>query len=334
MTGRMIDRRAVLGIAALVVVWGTAWIAFAATRSGAAALQSTVAIAAAFDFVVTAGLALYLIAVRPKRLPRWVLGAAVTIGFVFARLVLGAAAGGGQVVMAAFLLAEVALVAMLIVRVRHARRAWRVARMAGEHRFEALIAAFVAARFPRRLAAIAATEVTLIGSALAGWRAPASANLFSVHRTNGWPLYAGVLVFLIAVESIAVHVALAAYVSPLVAWIATASSIYMALWFIGDVHALRHGGVRIEPRELEIVVGVRWRGRVPWSLVSAVDPIDATPPAALDASVLGANTIMRLRAPVRLHGMFGRAREATEIALSIDERDAFVLAARAAMLAA
>lgn len=329
-----VDRRALLGIAALVVVWGAAWIAFAVTRGGPPGLQSTVAVAAAFDFVVTAGLALYLIAVRPKRLPRWVLGAAITIGFLFARLVLGAAARGGQVVMVAFLFAEVALVAMLVVRVRHARRAWRLARVAGEPRFEALTAALVAARFPRRLAAIAATEVTLVGSAIVGWRAPTGANRFTVHRVNGWPLYAGVLVFLIAVESIAVHVALAAYVSPIVAWIATASSIYMALWFIGDVHALRHGGVKVLPRGLEIEVGVRWRGRVPWAQVSAIEPVEAAPATALDASVLGANTIVRLRAPVRFSGMFGRARDATEIALSIDERDAFVIAARAAMLAA
>lgn len=327
-----IDRRAVLGIGAVLVVWCAAWISFRVTRDGSPALQSIVAIAAAFDFVVTAGLALYLIAVRPKRLPRWALGAVIATGFVFARLALGAAVASGQVVMAAFVLAELAVIAMLVVRVRSARRAWCLARERGEPRFEALTAAFVAARFPRRLAAIAATEAALIGAALTCWRAPVRADRFTVHRTNGWPLYAGVLVFLILVESLAVHIALAAWVSPVVAWIATASSLYMALWFIGDVLLLRRGGATPGARGLELAVGVRWRGHVPWSLVSAIDIADGAPTDALDASVLGANVVLRLRAPVRLHGMFGRERETTEIALSIDEREAFVIAVRAAML--
>lgn len=329
--GRL-DRRALLGLGAVLVIWSAAWGCVLLARGGAPAMQSTIAVAASVDFVVTAGLALYLIAVRPARLPRSVLGGVLAIGFLFARLALGAAAGTGTLVMVALMLAEVALVAMLVVRARAARRAWRDARGAGEPRFEALLAAFGAARFPRRLAAIAATEMVFIGAAIAGWRVPARPGRFTVHRANGVSLYAGVLVFLILVEAAAVHVALAAYASPIVAWIATGSSAYMALWFLGDLNTLRRGGALIGADALGLEIGVRWRGRVPWSLVSAVEPIEAAPPDAIDASVLGANTIVRLRAPVRLHGIFGREREGTSIALSIDDRDAFVIAARAAML--
>jgi len=435
---RRIDKRALFGLLAVAAVWAIAGAAFQLSRGGSPALQSTVAIAAAFDFVVTAGLVLYFIAVRPARrnaamrgapptdrdeasiaprvsapaalptdgatgvsgpaappadgtpgmsgsrgLPTWVLGATLAIGFLFARLVLGAARGGGQIVMLAFALAELTLVAMIVVRARKARRAWREARASGERRFEALTAALVAARFPRRLAAIAATEASLIGSALFGWRAarvasataermpavvaadagsataermpsvvaadaasataermpavaaahsPSIPMRFTVHRANGWPLYAGVLVFLVVVESIAVHIVLAAYVSPIVAWIMTASSLYMTLWFIGDVNLLRRGGAMIGVRELELVIGVRWRGRVPWENVRAIEEVAKAPADALNAGVLGANVVVRLRAPTRLHGVFGRERESTAIALSIDEREAFVAAARAAML--
>ena len=356
-----VDVRAVLGPLAVLAVWAVAWGAFQLSRGGSAQLQSTVAIAAAFDFVVTAALVLYVIALRPtgraanappasadsfapKRssppatrsgLPRWVLGPTLAAGFVFARTALRATPDGGHVIMVAFLGVELAMLSLLVIRGRRARRAWHEARDGGADGFEALTSAFVAARFPPRLAAIVATEFSLLAAAVTGWRRPVrSASLFTVHRVNGWQLYAGVLMFLIAVESVAVHIALVAWVSPLVAWIATASSLYSLLWLLGDVHALRHGGATIGDRDLELVLGVRWRGRLPWSAVTSIEPVTETPPDAVNASILGANVVVRLRSPVRLHGVFGRVREGAAIALSIDDREAFVAAARAAMLRA
>jgi hypothetical protein len=339
MTGRMhvrrVDPRVVLGPLAAVMVWVAAWLCFQRSRGGSPELQSAVAIGASIDFVVTAGLVLYVIAIRRGRLPRWVLGATLGIGFLFARLALGSTPDGGRVVTMAFILVELVMITMVVVRGRKARRAWREARMMGAPALEALTSALVAARFPPRLAAIVATEFSLLGAAVTGWRRPVTSPLrFTVHRTNGWPLYAGVLMFLIAVESIAVHIALVAWVSPLVAWIATATSLYSLLWLVGDVHALRHSGATIGERDLELAIGVRWRGRVPWSMVESIEAVAEAPADAINAGILGANVSVRLRAPVRLHGVFGRVRESTAIALSIDERDAFVTAARAAMLRA
>ena len=328
-----VDPRAVLGPLAAVMVWVVAWLCFQRSRGGSPELQSAVAIGASVDFVVTAGLVMYFVAIRRARLPRWVLGATLAIGFLFARLALGATAGGGRVVTMALILAELVMLAMVVARGRKARRAWREARVIGAPALEALTSALVAARFPRRLASIAATEVVLVGAAITGWRRPPrSPSRFTVHRANGWPLYAGVLMFLIAVESIAVHIALVAWVSPLVAWIATATSLYSLLWLLGDVHTLRHGGATIGDRDLELAIGVRWRGRVPWSVVASIETVTEAPTDAINASILGANLVVRLRAPTRLHGVFGREREGTVIALSIDEPEAFVAAARAAML--
>ena len=153
--------------------------------------------------------------------------------------------------------------------------------------------------------------------------------MFTVHRANGWPLYAGVLIFLTLVETVAFHVVLSAYVSVILAWVVTASSIYTALWIAGDVLVLRHSGVVLRDAGLELRIGIRWRGRVPWADVVSIDPVDATPADAINASILGANVVLRLRAPCALVGLFGRRRAGTAIALSLDDREAFVSAARA-----
>lgn len=333
MTIRRLDARAMIAGAAALSIWTAAWIAVQLSAGGSPSCRSTIAVAAAVDFVVTAGLAVYLIAVRARRLPRWTLGVTITIGLVFARLVLVAVPDATHVVTAAALALELAMLAMLAMRGRRARVGWRAARASGASSLDALTAALTAARFPARLAAVVATELVLMSLLVTGWRRPArTGSWFTVHRTGGWPLYASVLIFLVLVETAAVHVALSAYVSAALAWVITAASIYIALWLVGDVLALRHSGVEVGGRDLVLAIGVRWRGRVPWSAVRSIERVTAAPTGAVDASILGANVVVHLAGPHTLHGLFGRDREAIAIALSIDEPDAFVRAATAATL--
>jgi hypothetical protein len=153
--------------------------------------------------------------------------------------------------------------------------------------------------------------------------------VFTVHRANGWPLYAGVLIVLTLVETVAFHVVLSTYVSVILAWVVTTSSSYTALWIAGDVLVLRHSGVVLRDAGLELRIGIRWRGHVPWTDVVSIERVDATPAEAINASILGANVVLRLRAPCKLVGLFGRRRAGTEIALSLDDREAFVSAALA-----
>ena len=108
--------------------------------------------------------------------------------------------------------------------------------------------------------------------------------------------------------------------------------IFLLVGFLRFRKTLIHSGATIGERDLELAIGVRWRGRVPWSAVATIETVTEAPTDAINASILGANVVVRLRAPTRLHGVFGREREGTVIALSIDEQEAFVAAARAAML--
>jgi hypothetical protein len=276
-------RWAALGL--VVAIWACAWLSLMAMRG-----HSVVAIAAAFDFIVTACAAMYFVAVRGGHLPRWTLVATFAVGMVFARLAV--MRSSGHVVIALGIVLELGMVASLIVRGRST----------------------LAAR-------VLSTELRVMASVVTGWRRPEPA--FTVHRANDWNLYAGVVGFLILVEASVVHIVLATTVSTLAAWIATALSIYSAVWVLGDALALRHGGVRLRGDELEIRIGLRWR-----TLISRADVVAVEGPAsdALDLSILGANTVLRLRCPVRVDGMFGRVRHANAIALSLDDREGFIAA--------
>jgi hypothetical protein len=275
-------RRAVGGIGGVVVVWAGAWLALMALRE-----HPTIAFAATFDFVVTASAVMYFVAVKPGALPRWALVATFAIGMVFAKLAV--IRSSGHAVMALGIVLELGMVASLIVRGRRS--------LAGR---------------------VFLTELRVLSMMFVGWRKPAPA--FTVHRTNGWSLYAGVFVFLILVETVPVHIALAGFASVTAAWIVSALSIYSALWVIGDALALRHGGLVIRGDELTITIGTRWCTTIPLADVIALEPAG---PVELDLSILGANTVLRLRHPARVEGLFGRVRHASTIGLSVDDLPAF-----------
>ncbi|MEP6860481.1 MAG: hypothetical protein ABJE66_07675 [Deltaproteobacteria bacterium] len=298
------------------MVWCIAWTAVVATRHA-----PPVALAAAFDFVVTANLALWWFGRR--EVPRWMFGATLAIGLVFARLAIAGAHDGGRAVMVVGGALELALVVGAAIRFRRARAAFRAARASGEGGFAALIVALEATRMPKVIATVIATEVYVFAMAIGGWRRPVPR--FTVHRANGFTLYAGVFAFLIVAETPAVHIALS-MVSPIAAWIATAASIYSSCWLAGYVHAVRHGGLLVGREELELRIGVRWRARISRDVIATIDAVTEAPAGVLDASIMGANTVVRFARPVRIYGLFGRVREVDAIALSIDDRAAFQLA--------
>jgi hypothetical protein len=181
-----------------------------------------------------------------------------------------------------------------------------------------------------RLAAALVLEVTLLAYGLGGWFVRAPSSGFSIHRRRAWPALAAMLAFLVAVETLALHVILVRF-SPLAAWIATASSLYALLWLAGDAHAVRLSRLRVTADRLRIETGLRWRVDIPRHDIAAVRPIDAAPAGqerddVLRADLLWPNLLVELARPARAHGLFGRVREVTRITLSVDDPEAFLRA--------
>jgi hypothetical protein len=258
-----------------------------------------------------------MVARRPLRRAVWLIVAAAAIA---ARIRLAGSASHAALAVAVMI--ELAVIVVVVIRIRRARRGWRAARARGAATIDALHDALAATGLPRVVAGAIATELSIAGYALAGWRAPRHAA-FTVHRTNGWALYAGVFAALTLIETPVVHIALVGFGHPTAAWIVTALSLYGALWFVGDLHALRHGGVIVTPEALELRLGVRWRGRIPRTAIARVERGTATS-KRVDFSILGANVVLTLRESCTLRGLLGRRRTVTEIALSIDDPDRFL----------
>src|SRR6185295_12122162 len=133
----------------------------------------------------------------------------------------------------------------------------------GARTIDALDAALAATGLPARVAGAIAAELVIAAHIVVGWRAPRTTPaLFTSHRMNGWALYAWTFAALTLVEAPVVHLALVSWGHATAAWIASALSLYGAAWLIGDLHALRHGGIALTADALELRLGVRWRARI------------------------------------------------------------------------
>lgn len=313
--------RAGLGILSVIAIWAIVVPLAMITR------QPIIAGAAAFDLTVTAGIAMYFVAVRRGHLPRWALTLTIAAGAIAARFLLVVAGLDWRILLAVAITFETFALGLVVIRTGRARRAWRAARTEGLARPDALERALAATGLPSVMRRALASELHIVASAIVGWRSPRrDPHLFTSHRTGGWPLIAGVFIGLTLVETPLVHVVLVSFGRPIAAWILTGLSLYSIAWLVGDLHALRHGGVALTADSLELRLGARWRGTIPRSAIVGIERCTEAPERGVDFSILGANVLVTLASPYEVRGLFGRRRTVDRLALSIDEPERFTAA--------
>lgn len=284
-----------------------------------AASHRVVAAAVAFDLTATAAALAWWLGVRRAAWPRWTPLLIAAAGLVIAR------AWVPSGVIAAAIVIEATMLTALIVRARIAWRAGRAAAATAPGPIAVVERAVIAAGAPRGLAAVLATDLVVLAYGLTGWFRRAPRDGFAMHRRKHRAAIIALLVGMIAVETAGLHVVLAGWSAPL-AWLSTASSAYLALWMIADLHVLRLAPLRVTPTAVLGAVGVRWRLDIPRDAIAAVTPIDAVPTGALAAIVGEPTVLLTLSRPIEVRGLLGRRRTATAIALTIDDPDAFIAA--------
>lgn len=136
----------------------------------------------------------------------------------------------------------------------------------------------------------------------------------------------------VLVETVALHLWLAPR-HPVLAWLATASSLAALLWLAADYRALGRGAVRLGPDVLELHIGRRYALRLSRAEVAAAVqpswrdlPEPGTPAAAdyLNLMVPATpNVLLTLTAPARMRMLGGRSRRVLRLGLHLDDPSAF-----------
>jgi len=305
MTASVAARRPLV-FAALAVAAVAAEYAVVASR-GFALHPTGFSAAVIFDLVVGLPLAWWLLVVRPGAArPRTLVPVALA-GLAVAAALLPGERGLLRGLRFLAIPAEVALVAAALRRFSGAR---------GDlpDRLRAALGGGPVAR-------LAANELAILGLALFSWRSRPEPGTLSVHRRSGWTAVCVAVLFMSLPETAGLHLLIARW-SPSAAWAATALGAYGVVWLLGDLRALQLRGVSVAGGLLRIRIGLRREVDVPLAWIASVE--DGAAPGAERLAVLGAPALtLRLREPVEVRSLFGKARRATALALQIDDPAAF-----------
>lgn len=229
----------------------------------------------------------------------------------------------GGVLIVIVVAAEVALLAVLALRLVRAQGLVRTRLQAGHSLSFALqsaaASAFTGSLFGTALR-VAISELALLCQAVAGWRVrPARSGAYFPNRHGEDDTVLIGLVIMIVVEAIPVHV-LAHHYSPLAAWILTGLSAYSLLWLLGDMAARRSRPLVLLGGRLRLCHGLRAEAVVSLADISraTLASADGVPEPEV---TIGSTTsvILELRSPVTVYGWFGNMRQASVIGLAVSE---------------
>ena len=283
------------------------------------------------DLVITVPLGFHLLVGRGRGYPILRSVPLAILGFVIARLVLPAEHRSPLPVVEMLLFPlELALISWVVLRMR---RAWRSgAAVDTRDSLERLHAATTELTGSPRLAELLALELAVFRYTFArrgeAPHVPAGARGFSTHVESGHGGIVFGFLLLLGIEGFAVHMLLAHWSGP-VAWIFTLSTVYAALWMIGDWRATVLRPVLVDDDTLHLRAGLRWRGRTPRGNVVAVHDTDPEVPKKerIDLVLLsGPTRWLELRDPVPLTGPFGIRRTTRWVGLSPDDPARFAAA--------
>lgn len=177
---------------------------------------------------------------------------------------------------------------------------------------------------------IIATELSLLYYAFCGWflkfrTGDNDIRSFSIHRKNNYSALFGVFIFLLGVETIALHVVIAQF-SEQWAYILTGLGIYCLLWFIGDYQAIRLQPVVLSETHLHLRAGMRWKAKVALSNIDRIEEATALPEDKmyLNISIFGKpELIIYLRYSMIITGLFGIQRRVNKIGVCVDDEALF-----------
>ncbi len=171
-----------------------------------------------------------------------------------------------------------------------------------------------------------ATELAIFWYALFSWGRKAPAGGFTAYKRAGWVAIYVAIVLACVAEAIPLHFLFRRW-GALAAALSVVVHVYTVLWLIGDLRALVLRPIRIEGGLLLLRIGLRWEADVPLHSIAAVER--GPSPAGLRLGVLGTpNLVVRLRAPMQLHGPFGIRRTSDTLLLQVDDPDALAAALR------
>lgn len=184
---------------------------------------------------------------------------------------------------------------------------------------------------PKKLALPFATEVAVIYYAFINWKTRTiNEDEFTYHKRTGTPALFGAFIFIIDIETVALHFLLVHW-STIAAWILSALSIYTAIQVLGFAKSLSRRPISIKSDSLYLKYGILSETEIPFANIDFVELSRKTLPKnklTRKLSPLGEleshNVVIHLKNEHELTMLYGIRKKFTTIGLHVDQPDVFV----------
>jgi hypothetical protein len=220
---------------------------------------------------------------------------------------------------------ELSVLAFLFIKVRGAARKYKSLKFSTPDTFSALIS--ICRDFlPERIVWPVATEIAVIYYGLVSWKKrPLEENEFSYHKKSGTPALLIAFIFVIAIETIALHLLLTRW-STTAAWILSGMSIYVLIQILGCAKSLSGRPVSIGENSLTLRYGILSETEIPFSDIRHIELSENQPRGNGSITALSPfgklesyNVLITLNREHSLTGLYGIRKKFTMLGLHIDE---------------
>jgi len=303
----------------------------ALARSSLLAESDALELALTADLLITVPV-VYFLLIRKTEIPKTTVGPVMLAGLLIGSFLLPANRQNYLDLFKTWALpvVEIGILAFVIWKVRQVLVRYRRERQTTPDFYQALQSVCRELMRNRLAAAAFATEVAVFYFGFLQWKVPRPAeNEFTYHRESGTPALLGAFVFLIGIETVALHILLSLW-SEVLAWVLTGLSIYTALQVFGFARSLARRPIAFHAGSLNLRYGILNEGEIPYDDIERVElsgkPLEEAPFAGL-LSPLGEleshNVILHLKREVELAGLYGVRKRLRVIGLHLDEPRAF-----------
>lgn len=288
------------------------------------------ALAICGDLLITSPV-LYFLLVRKTSIPNITVVSVFILGLVMAYFLLPEEQQWLPALIKTYCLPfiEVGIILWILVRVYRIRKTFKEE----EGDFYTALQTATQSALPKRLAHFLSGEIAAVYYGLLCWRQRSlQAGEYSYHKGSGASLIIGTLIGVILVETFAMHLLLERW-NVVVAWVATALSIYGILQLFALARSAAQRPIRLHEHELQLRYGFFTETIIPLDSIDRIEATSRTPRDAGEAvslSPLGSfgshNLIIHLKTHAHLSSLYGPQKPYTSIVLWVDERDLFLRA--------
>lgn len=279
---------------------------------------------------------IYLLLIRKTKIPKTTVVPIIMIGFVIGSLFLPKE---NQTYIKLFQvwvlpIIEISVVTFIIVKFRAAKKKLKAAQEDVPDFYDAL-RRICSEILPNSVIPLFATEVAVIYYGFINWRKEKlKPNQFSYHKSSGTLAILGAVIFMIGVETFAIHILLAKW-NNLAAWILTVISFYTAIQIFGFLKSIIKRPISVNHTTIHLRYGILNESNIELKNVQSIyqtnkelEKDDLTKQLSPLGLLEGPNVIITLTEPNILIGLYGIKKEFKTIALFVDEPKRFINAVK------